>query len=608
MKQRILIIAFGFIAWTLFFLLARALFMIYHAHLTAELSVSDIALTFVHGIRMDWAAAGYLTLIPGLLFAFTFSLNGKYIWPVWIGYQIIMLMITSFIVILDFELYKHWGFRLDATPLLYVGKEAAGSGEFWTSVFLIVYWISLFGGSLYLSVRFFKNRILNFKPMPWIGMLVLIVCTALLIVPIRGSFGVAPMNTGFVFFHPTNVFANHAAINVLWNFGYAVHKVERLKYPEGYFDKEKTEAYYNQMFPNKPTQKRLLRTDNPNVMIVLLESYTFRLIEPLGGVPNVTPNFNALIREGILFDNFYSSGDRTDKGLISVLSGFPAQPLASIIKYPNKTRNLPFLNQSFKSRGYHTAFTYGYNIDYANFRSYLVNASFDLLTHSAHFPPEQNTSKWGVHDHFVFDKFFDEAVKAPQPFFKIMMTQSSHEPFEVPMETVIKGDDEINKFLNSAYYTDKSLGEFIARAKKSDWWQNTLLIITADHGARMPDNNGIANPNRFKIPMLWIGGALSVRDTVVHTISGHPDIANTVLGQVGSHDDRFEFSNNLFSDHHPFAIYIFNNGFGMIQEGKNFVFDNNAKKVIAQEGAVNEEDIESGKAYIQRLYWTFNSN
>lgn len=608
MKQRLLILVYGFIGWTLFFLVARGLFMIYHGGLTAELHISDIALTFVHGIQMDWAVAGYLTLIPGLLFAFTFSLRGKYIWPVWIGFHTLMLLLTSFIIVLDFELYKHWGFRLDATPLLYVGKEAAGTGEFWTSVFMLVYWLSFFSGSLFLSFRFFKNRIINLKPISWIALPVLLICTVLLIIPIRGSFGVAPMNTGFVFFHPTNVFANHSAINVVWNFGYAVHKVERLKYPDSYFDKSKTETYYKEMFPNQPTRKKLIGIDNPNIMIILMESYTFRLIEPLDGVPGVTPNFNSLIKEGVLFDNFYSSGDRTDKGLISVLSGFPAQPLASIIKYPNKTKNLPFLNQSFKSRGYHTEFTYGYNIDYANFRSYLINAGFDNLTHSVHFSTEQNTSKWGVHDHFVFDKFLGEAEKAPEPFFKIMMTQSSHEPFEVPMETVIKGEDEVNKFLNSAYYTDKSLGEFISRAKKSDWWKNTLVIITADHGARMPDNNGIANPNRFKIPMLWMGGALTTRDTVIHTIAGHPDIANTVLGQVGTHDEKFVFSNNIFSNHPHFAVYIFNNGFGMMQEGKYFVFDNNAKKIIAEDGNVNEEDLGKGKAYIQKLYWNFNSN
>lgn len=607
MKTRIRIFLYGFLWWTLAFLVARALFLIYHFDLTSELSVTDIALTFVHGIRMDWATAGYLALLPGLLFACTFFLTGKTLWPIWFGYNIVMLLLVSFIVVLDFELYTHWGFRLDAAPLLYVGKEAAGSGEFWKSVLLVLYWLVLFVIGVFSLHRFFKKRFDAIPEGTWTQIPVFLICTALLIIPIRGSFGVAPMNTGFVFFHPTNIFANHSAINAVWNFGYAVHKVERLKYPDGYFDKEKTNTFYEEMFPNQPTTEKLIDGDKPNIMIILLESYTFRLVEPLGGIPGVTPNINRLIKEGVLFDNFYSSGDRTDKGLISVLSGYPAQPLASIIKYPNKTKNLPFLNQAFKARGYRTEFTYGYNIDYANFRSYLINAGFDNLTHSDHFPEELNTSKWGVHDHFVFEKFFEETQNATQPFFKIMMTQSSHEPFEVPMETVIAGDDEVNMFLNSAYYTDKSLGEFIEKAKNTTWWGNTLIVITADHGARMPDNNGISNPNRFKIPMLWLGGALTKRDTVVHTIAGHPDIANTILGQVGLYDERFTFSNNIFSNHQPFAVYIFNNGFGMIQEDKVFIYDNNAKRIIAEEGSITDDDLGKGKSYIQILYWSFNS-
>ncbi len=88
-------------------------------------------LVFVHGIRMDFSMAGYFSLLPGLLFAVGFFLNGKKLWPLWLGYHAIILFVASFIIVLDFELYKHWGFRLDATPIMYMGKEAASSGDFW---------------------------------------------------------------------------------------------------------------------------------------------------------------------------------------------------------------------------------------------------------------------------------------------------------------------------------------------------------------------------------------------------------------------------------------------------------------------------------------------
>jgi phosphoglycerol transferase MdoB-like AlkP superfamily enzyme len=489
-----------------------------------------------------------------------------------------------------------------------MGKEAASSGDLLTSILLVLFFLVIFSIGLYAVYKYFKSRFLALKTCRWPAAPAIVLVTSLFVIPIRGSFGVAPMNTGFVYFHEKNVFANHAAVNVAWNFFYAVQKMNRLKYSDNYFDRDKTGKYFSEMFPSPDSTYAFVRGERPNVVIIMLESYSSGLIGALGGVPNVTPRFDALVKEGVLFDHFYSSGDRTDKGIVSVLNGYPAQPVTSLVKEPKKTQQLPYLNKVLKARGYRTEFTYGYNINYANFNTYLMHGDFDHITHSMDFPQELNTSKWGVHDHYVFDKFFEELEKAPAPFFKIMMTQSSHEPFDVPMETVIGGDDDVSKFLNSAYYTDKSLGEFIDKAKETEWWKNTLVVITADHGHNYPNNPGVSNPDKFKIPMLWLGGALTVRDTVIHTIGGHPDIANTVLGQLGIYDKEFTFSHNILnSSFKPFAVFVYNNGFGMVKPEGQLVYDNVGNRIIREDGSLQERDLERGKAYIQELYWDFNS-
>ncbi len=608
MRKRFFLLLSGFVAWTLFFLIARALFLLYHNSLTGTLSPVDMLLIFANGIRMDFSMAGYFSLLPGLMFGALFFFDGKRLWPFWFGYTALVLLITSFIIVLDFELYKHWGFRLDATPILYMGKEAAGSGDFWKSIFLIFYWLVIFSVSLFVTYKYFRPKFFELSATNWQALPVLLLVTALLIIPIRGSFGVAPMNSGFVYFHKSNTYANHSAINVVWNFAYAVQKMNKLKYSDNFFDKEKTIQYFGELFPYPDSTARLIGSKKPNVIIIVLESYSSGLIEVLGGLPKVTPRFNKLAREGVLFSNMYSSGDRTDKGIVSVLNGYPAQPLTSIIKEPKKTQNLPYLNKIFKAQGYRTEFTYGYNINYANFNSYLMHGDFDHITHSMDFPQSLNTSKWGVHDEYVFDKFFDELQQTTGPFFKIMMTQSSHEPFDVPMKTVIPAVDEVHKFLNSAFYTDSCFGSFIDRAKQTAWWENTLIVVTADHGHIYPDNHGVSNPDRFKIPMLWLGGALSVRDTVIQTVAGHPDIPNTILGQFGMFEKDFRFSRDILSaSYNPFAVYVFNNGFGVIKPGKLVIFDNVANRVIRDNGKPSVEDLDHGKAYMQQVYWDFNS-
>jgi len=609
MIDRLKVFVWGFLSWVFYFLGARAFFMGYHWESTQQLDFADILLAFVHGVRMDMAMAGYFSLLPGLLLSLLFFVPGKTLWKFWFPYQIILIALATFIVVLDAELYVHWGFRLDATPILYFGKEAASSGDFWKSILLVLLWLVATVGLSYVVFKIFKPKFEKLTRTSWLAFPALLGATVFLILPIRGSLGVAPMNTGFVYFHNTNLYANHAAVNVVWNFGYAVQKMNKLRYSDNFFDRDTTEEYFSKMFPPFDSAHYLINTRRPNIILIALESYTFRFIEPLGGLPDVTPRINQLVNEGILFDNFYSSGDRTDKGIVSILNGYPSQPQTSIIKDPKKTKSLPFLNQVFKKAGYRTEFSYGYNIDYSNFRSYLINAGFDHITHSMDFPQELNTSKWGVHDHYVFERVFEEAEASSEPFFKVMMTQSSHEPFDVPMKTAIEGDDVVSKFLNSAYYTDKSLGDFIDKAKQTDWWKNTLVVITADHGHPSPDNQGLQNPRRFKIPMIWLGGALTVKDTVVSTLGCHADIANTILGQVDMRDRSFIFSHDMFdaSYKNPFAVFVYNNGYGFKTDSTLNVFDTIGENYIREDGNPSDYEKALGKAYMQKLYWDFNS-
>ena len=182
----------GFLAWAFVYLVARGLFMVYHSQLSNELSVFEMFLVFANGIRMDFSMAGYYSLFPGLLFSLGFFLSGKQLWPIWISYQVLILFVTTFIITVDFELYKHWGFRMDATPLMYVGKEAAGSGDFWQTVFLVCYWLVMFSASIFAFYKYFKKRIIQLPPTDWKALPATLFATALFIIPIRGSFGVAP--------------------------------------------------------------------------------------------------------------------------------------------------------------------------------------------------------------------------------------------------------------------------------------------------------------------------------------------------------------------------------------------------------------------------------
>lgn len=593
--------------WMGFFTLGRILFFLYLFPQTKTLSFSEIAMPVLLGLRMDAAMTGYWLLIPGLLLtASAFTSNRFSYYSInWV--TTILLILSCIIVITDIELYKHWGFRINSTPLMYLEKEAMSSVNTTILVMLVFLFVVLLASFLFVYWRWLAPGLLTLPSINKKQALIWFFITAALLVPIRSSFTVAPLNTGVVYFHRTKTFPNHAGINPVWNFFKSVSKNKTIRYPGDFYTSNNLESDFTTLMQTSGTDIVLdTAIQKPNVLFIILEGFTSKIIAPLGGLPHVTPEINALVKEGILFENFYASGDRTDKGLVSILSAYPAQPRTSIIKFPEKTQRLAFISKALEQNGYLTSFIYGGDIGFANMESYVKLAGFSYTTEEDDFDSNLNDSKWGVADHYVFDRMLHELDTAVGPFFKVMLSLSSHEPFEIPMETVIEGNDEGSLYLNSCYYTDKSLGEFIRQAKQKPWWQNTLVVITADHGHRFPDPQELKDKSRFKIPMLWLGGVVTRPGSRISTFANQTDIANTVLAQLKlTSAEKFLFSKNILAQTvNPFALYVFNNGYGYVSPTHESIYDFDLKNFVSQSG--NKTERSAGQVYMQTLFHDYN--
>ena len=608
MRERFKILGYLAMFWLAFQVLIRAIFLLYNHTFSQQLSVKEILLVFMNGLKMDFSLCGYFLMLSGLILTVSVFTKSKWIRHSLTIVTVVLLLLSCAIMIVDLELYRHWGFRLNTTPFFYIGSEAMGSVSAMIILNLLTIFALVFSLFLLLYLRLISKKIKKLHPAPSKTFIPLLIVSGLMFIPIRGSFTVAPMNTGFVYFHKTKTFANHAAINVVWNFLYSVRKSANVQYSENFFDKVKAKKNFDSLYvSNDTTTYKLFNQKNPNIVLFILESFTADVIEPLGGMQGVAPNLNAMCAEGVLFDNFYARGDRTDKGIVSILSAYPAQPVTSIIKYPAKAQKLPYLNHYLKNLGYHTSFTYGGDVDFANFRSYLTNCGFDYITTEDDFDDEVNYSKWGVHDHIVLDRAFNECDSAVSPFFKVILTLSSHEPFDVPLTSEFLQDyqGEEGLFLNSCHYTDSTIGNFIRRAKETSWWKNTVFIFVADHGHRQPGNKEAKDKERFRIPFLMIGGAIK-KDTIVHTYGSQTDIANTLLAQIDKKSTEFVYSKDLMNkDAKSFAAYFFNDGYGFVAPDKYIVHDNPGKQFLKHVG-VSQKDIEVSKSYQQILYSDYN--
>jgi len=604
MKERLKF--FGLLAsfWLVFFTLSRIIFLIYLHDQSSQLTWKEIFTPLFLGLRMDAAMAGYWLLLPGLIFMTSSVLPKRVVYLLQGIVTTILLFISTLLVVADLELYKHWGFRINSTPLMYLETEAMSSVNATVLIFLVLIFIGLFASFLFIYWKKLAPQLLTLSKLPLLWGLVWLIITGALIIPIRSSVSVAPLNTGFVYFHKTKAFPNHVGINPVWNFFKSVAGDDSHRYSNNFYTPADLNQQFDSLMVTHGKTLRLLSEKKPNIILIILESFTSKIVEPLGGMPGITPELNALTKEGILFKNFYANGDRTDKGLVSLLSSYPAQPRSSIVKYPNKTQYLPYLPKVLSKNGYHTSFVYGGDVGFANMESYLTQGGFSHITDEDEFDSNLNNSKWGIADHYVFNQLLQEIDTANSPFFKVMLSLSSHEPFEVPMETVIKGADESSMFLNACYYTDKSLGEFIRKAKQQTWWKNTLIIITADHGHRFPNPDELKEKERFKIPMLWLGGAIKT-DTTIENFGGQTDLSSTLLNQLSFDQSGFLFSRNILSENkNSFALYIFNNGYGYVSPTNENIYDFDLQNYLKQEG--NPKENAGGKAYMQKLFDDYN--
>ena len=525
-----------------------------------------------------------------------------------------MLVGVTFLVITDIGLYESWGVRIDATLLNYFDNpELMWASTTFTqallglfSIFLIVYgFYKLFSKSIHkIVLKFVKGSFLE--------AIVLLLLVALLIIPIRGGFQDIPINQSNVYFSK-NMFANHAAINSVWNFTYSISKNSEKKNPYKVFDTKianKIISKRNSSLLQNTKENKILNTENPNVILILWESLTAKFVGSIGGEPTVTENLNRLSKEGILFTNFYGNGDRTDKGLISILSGYYPQTNKSIIKIPSKSRSLPTLTSKMIKLGYDTHFYYGGDLNFGNMNTYFRNSGVTNFTDRSNFNKKDWSSKWGAYDHVFLDSLaLDLKKEIKKPFFKIALTLTSHEPFEFPGEYKFGKNSTENKFRSSHAYTDKSIGKFIEFAKTQPWYKNTLIVIMSDHGHWMPKHNGYFNsPKKFKIPMLWLGGALAKKDTIVSTISSQTDFAYSLLNTLNKPEEAndFKWSKNIFNNSEAqYAHYIFNKGFGIIDKNGVYVYDFVSNKTIISEGESATKLDSLGKSITQEAYQDF---
>ncbi|RYD97430.1 MAG: alkaline phosphatase family protein [Sphingobacteriales bacterium] len=596
-KNRFLIALFYFAFWYFYFVLVRIVFLLTYIDDAARLSSGELIRTFWYGFKLDASAAAYAGFLPTLVLMITCAWEAKWLRNFYNVYTAIVIVFFNSIALGDLALYGHWGIRLDATPFFYLKNISTASASLNTaSIVGYIILLLLVSGVIYLLYHLiFRNRFQDLKHIKSLWFTV--PAFVLLGITIRGGLGVSPLNVSYAYFS-NNLFASHAAINPVWNVGSGLFDYQQLNKNYAYFSDASESAYLKELTTRKEDHTRLLKTTQPNILLVIVESFTSKVLQRYGADPQIMPEFNRLIHEGIFFDQIYAASDRTDKGIAAVISGYPSLPATSPLKYPNILSKMPSLASTLDSAGYHSTFIYGGTLEFANYKSYLVQAGYDTLVSDIDFPRQDLETKWGAYDEKVLDKTLEVIQVNKAPFFVTTLTLSSHDPFTIPIAPLYKGNDRDTLFLNAIHYTDQCIGNFIARAKQQPWWENTLVIFIADHGSPSPGNSSPEEPQKYHIPMLWLGGAIACKDTVIAALGAQTDLAATLLQQLHIPAFPFTFSNNIFAQANPYTLSTHGEGFVFIN-GTDTLRYNTINNTFKQ-NVPGKENL--SKAYLQQLY------
>ncbi|MET0293287.1 MAG: LTA synthase family protein [Steroidobacteraceae bacterium] len=350
--------------------------------------------------------------------------------------------------------------------------------------------------------------------------------------------------------------------------------------------------------PTLHRQVASVRREKPlNLVIVLEESLGAGFVGELGGKP-ITPNLDRLASQGIWFDQLYATGTRSVRGIEAVIAGFPPTPAMSVVKLSRAQQNFTTLAAVLRRAGYRNEFVYGGESHFDNMRSFFLGNGFHGIVDRQDFKTPKFVGSWGVSDEDLFD-IADQRLQSlhaeHEPFFLLVFSSTNHTPFEFPDGRIDLVDAQKQTVNNAVKYADYALGQFIDRARASDYWSDTLFLVVADHDTRVYGDE-LVPVDKFHIPGVIVGADVTPRR--IDSLASQIDLAPTVLSLLGvDNQNPFpgrdltrtlpEFGNAALE---PRAMMQFDRNFAWLEDGhvtvlqenlapRRFAYDRHARKL-----------------------------
>ena len=588
-----------FVFWLFYFFVNRLFFIANYLEEFLQFSSGELLCIVKKSVRLDISFIAYLSvIITMLLFINSMILSKRlntFISGLIYWVNAFFIVVSALIIGGEISLYAEWGTKLNFTAISHFANpvevfSTATYGNYFTmliAIFIAVVFVKIytvFVHQFFISTRYnYKQFIVRILKLP--------VVLGVLLLLIRGGWKEIPINLSDAYFS-NHIIMNDVTVNPNWNLIQNVlkNKSNFKGNPYKKHSQERVDEFIESIKKESDSTTYVLNTKQPNIVFILLESWSADNIESLGGLKAITPNFKALEKEGLSFTNFYSNGWTSDQAMSSIFSSFPVLPHADIINQTDKARKLPSLNKSLSN--YHSSYFFGGQLTYGNIKGYLLSQGFDVVKDESYYK-HLPSGALGVHDEYMFIQFKEELKHLPEPFMSTLFTISSHSPYDFPAEHKLSFNSKQDEYVNSVAYTDKCLGNFLKSVKDENWYDNTLFVIVADHSHNSPMKRRVAQKEKFHIPMVWFGEVLkdAYKGKNSGNFSSHIDISPTILRQMDINVDNDYFGGDIFGNNAGFIFYSFGSGYGMIKGDGNSAFSITYNKFI--ESNFNDSSIVS---------------
>jgi phosphoglycerol transferase MdoB-like AlkP superfamily enzyme len=550
--------------WLMYTLL-RAALLWYNLELAGSTPSAALAQSFINGARFDLRLVAYICipLVLSLLSYRAMAARGLHI-----AWLMLFASVTLFLGLVELDFYREFQQRLNSLFFQYLSEDPATVVSMLWHGFPVVRYLLVWAAVSLLVLYLFRCLDRRARPgaaaragfAPWYARL--LVCLACLLATAalaRGTLQQGPPLRWGAAYTTDSLFANQLGLNATLSLVDAAKE---------HFSSRRDNRWQNRLADTdaRDTVRAMLlasheqlvdeniatvrRRANPaaavrlpirNVVLILMESFAGRYVGALGGEGAITPYFDALSREGLLFTRFFSNGTHTHQGMFATVACFPNLPgFEYLMQQPEGSHHFSGLPQLLGVRGYEDLYVYNGDFAWDNQAGFFRNQGLQRYIGRNDFvDPVFSDVTWGVSDQDMFDRAALELADKPgkTPFYALLQTLSNHTPYALPANLPVQpvtGFDHLDEHLTAMRYSDWALGQFFARVKQLPMYNETLFVVVGDHGFGTPEQLTDMNLYRYYVPLLLIAPGLQQQFGRENAVVGtQVDIVPTIMGLLG---------------------------------------------------------------------------